>query len=239
MREWFFCNSGGQHEGTLIVCRLSLPRCVRDCSGNSWRSVSQCRALVPRGGTNLRARVNWMTRASTFHAVRVQQVVEEVLGEGCIFCFSVLFSTQYVRALVCFVLSFGTFDFGRRGAREVGEVWRGRRTRIFASVQSRTKFSKRRAVLIRLAIRMVVWDRVVLTILTCLRSDAKLTQNSTTFCQVVFARLPKHHFVQQFRHVVFVSVGRKNCLLGLSSMCYSFLSLFRSVLVLIHSVQFI
>ena len=45
--------------------------------------------------------------------------------------------------------------------------------------------------------------------------------------------------VQQFRHVVFVSVGRVNCLLGLSSMCYSFLSLFRSVLVLVHSVQFI
>ena len=89
----------------------------------------------------------------------------------------------------------------------------------------------------------MVWDRVVLTILTCLRSDAKTHAKqdhilSGRVCATSKAPL-RDVGVQQFRHVVFVSVGRINCLLGLSSMCYSFLSLFRSVLVLVHSVQFI
>ena len=47
--------------------------------------------------------------------------------------------------------------------------------------------------------------------------------------------------LHQFRHVVFVPVpvGRINCLLDLSSMWVAFLSLFRSGLVLVHSVQLI
>ena len=42
-----------------------------------------------------------------------------------------------------------------------GLIWRCRRTRMFALVRSRTKHSQWPTVSLRMARRMVVWDRVV------------------------------------------------------------------------------
>ena len=72
-----------------------------------------------------------------------------------------------------------------------------------------------------------------------LASDARAPSHSVRSCLRDFK---KHRFrdvgVRQFRDVVFVSmpVGRKTCLLDLSSTWFSFLWLFPSVVVLVHSL---